>query len=173
MSRGWNSSQRLSDEKSSAAWSRSVASTGAILEPRVREALEALAQARWGDPDSGHWRVISNTQNANWVLARYLMSDSEGGYHYARVQVIATVNPAGELVTWQVNNGAEFLGLTDLTAYGLQRGVAYLLDHEYREWISSEPLFAEGAQVRISAAPDLWQRLRDRFRKQRSSDRDT
>jgi hypothetical protein len=44
-------------------------------------------------------------------------------------------------VTWQITNGTAFLGLTDLSAYGLQRGVLYLLDHEFQEWLTDEPLF--------------------------------
>jgi hypothetical protein len=152
-------------DESAEAWSRSVAGAGATLEPLARTALESLARTRWGDPDDGHWRVLSNTQEASWVLARYLGRDSEGSYHYARVQVVATVDPTGQLVTWQVNNGAEFLGLTDLTAYGLQRGVGYLLDHEYREWVCDEPLFQLEAPGPASAARDLWQRLQDLFRK--------
>ena len=155
-------------DESTAAWSRSVAGAGATLEPLVRTALESLARARWGDPYSGHWRVLSNVREASWVLAQYLSRDSEGNHHYARVQIVATVDPAGELVTWQVNNGAEFLGLTDLTAYGLQRGVAYLLDHEYREWVSDEPLFEE-AHGPASAARGLWRRLLDCFRRSRSA----
>jgi hypothetical protein len=105
--------------------------------------------------------VLSKTDEASWVLARFLSRDNQGNHHYARIQVVATIDPAGELVTWQVNNGAEFLGLTDLTAYGLQRGVAYLLDHEYREWITAEPLFAEDSP---GPTHGLWQKLLNRFR---------
>jgi hypothetical protein len=145
------------------AWSRSLASAGASLEPLVRGALESLAQARWGDPNNGHWRVISNTDHASWVLARLLARDKDDNYHYARIQVVATVDPAGQLVTWQVNNGAEFLGLTDLTAYGLQRGAVYLLDQEYREWVTDEPIFVENAPGVGSAARGFWRKLRASF----------
>ena len=125
--------QQWVTDSSAEAWLRSVADAGASLELLVREALESLARARWGDPEEGRWRVLSKTDEASWVLARHLSRDDEGNYHYARVQVVATIDLTGQLVTWQVNNGAEFLGLTDLSAYGLQRGVAYLLDHELRE----------------------------------------
>lgn len=141
-------------------WARTVARAGESLEPLVRPALESLAQARWGDPTAGHWRVLSTTDRATWELAQLVRIDSDGNYHYAHIQVMATVDPDGQLVTWQVNNGAEFLGLTDLTAYGLQRGVVYLLDQEYRERISAEPLFTEEAPRTASAARGLWQRLR-------------
>ena len=136
-----------------------LAQTGASLEPMVHGALESLGHARWGEPDAGHWRVLSTPDQATWVLARFIEIDDEGNYRYERIQVVATVDPNGELVTWQVTNGAKFLGLTDLSAYGLQRGVVYLLDQEPREWVSPEPLFAEKESPR-SGMQGLWHRLR-------------
>jgi hypothetical protein len=151
----------VSDSGRSDAWSRALAGAGASLEPLVRPALETLAQARWGDPRSGHWRVVSYPNEATWELAKFLSRDADGNHHYARIQVVATVDPAGQLVTWQVNNGAEFLGLTDLTAYGLQRGVGYLLDQEYREWVTGEPIFREESAGMASIVLRLWRRFAD------------
>ncbi|MFN0070611.1 MAG: hypothetical protein ACKVVP_03870 [Chloroflexota bacterium] len=140
------------------AWSETVARAGAALEPLVRGALESLGAARWSTEDSHHWRVISYIEQATWELVRFVQMDTEGRYHYERIQVVATVSPSGALVTWQINNGSEFLGITDLTAYGLQRGALYLLDHEHREWVTSEPHFVHSGERSIIQA--LWLRIR-------------
>jgi hypothetical protein len=140
-------------------WTRTLAQAGASLELMVHGALESLGRARWGEPDAGHWRVLSTPDQATWALARFIGIDDEENYRYERIQVVATVDPHGDLVTWQVSNGTEFLGLTDLSAYGLQRGVVYLLDQEAREWVSPEPLFVE-KESRRSGLLGLWHRLR-------------
>lgn len=139
-------------------WSEAVSRAGAELDPLVREALQSLGRARWRDGPSGNWRVLAEPERATWALARHLGVDASGHHRYERIQVVASVDPQGRLVTWQINNGAEFLGLTDLTPYGLQRGVTYLLNEEYREWVTDTPLFDVEPEVR--GVRRLWRRIR-------------
>lgn len=138
------------------SWQLTVAQAGTRLTPLVHQALQSVALSRWPEAPRAQWRILTNAEQASWELAYYLGIDEAGHHRYARIQVVATVDPHGELVTWQVNNGAEFLGLTDLTAYGLQRGVVYLLNEEYREWVTEEPLFPHAN----TSSESLWTRLK-------------
>jgi len=119
-----------------AEWRAARRAAAARYGPSIQAELLEAAQRAWGgqmltsvDPDLPAWRVH-----------HYLGSAGPRDHRYLEVSVTATIDPEGRLVAYQVDNGAEFLALHDLSDSGLRRGLRHVFALEAPERSYSEPL---------------------------------
>lgn len=93
-----------------------------------------------------------------------MISITDGSVTLHRFQVVATVSPSGEVVALQIDNGDEFLSLTDLTDYGLARGIRYLATQSPRRPREYQALAADLPWARpVGGAGGIMAKIRGIF----------
>jgi hypothetical protein len=148
---------RGADPSSVEAWQRLNASAAARPEDQVRPLLLEVARTAWGRGRGRRWELVSTPKAADWRLL-HLTQAAESAYRYEQLGVRATIDPRGDLVAFQVDNGEEFLALADVSQAGLRRGLLHLLGKGLPSVEATEPPF-EGA---AAGGPLGW--LLDLFR---------
>jgi hypothetical protein len=108
-------------------WQSEQRQAAARLDQPVSSLLAELAGAVGGVGRGQAWEIVAQPEQAAWRLYRLLADRSEGLYRYQELGVRATVAPDGAVVALQVDNGDEFLALTDTSEAGLRRGLLHLL----------------------------------------------
>lgn len=77
----------------------------------------------------------------SWRAVRYLGTSADEDHRYYELGVTAHLAPDGALVGFGVDNGADFIGLHDTSAYGLQRGLEYIRQQRPRIRSHPSPLY--------------------------------
>lgn len=111
-------------------------------DPLVTQALSAAARRSWGRGlFRPPWSIVRNVDEAVWRAYRYLGTASDEDHRYYELGVTAHLDPDGSLVGFGVDNGVEFLGLHDVTVYGLQRGLEYMRQQRPRVRTYASPAY--------------------------------
>jgi hypothetical protein len=139
------------DTGSAEAWRRLNASAAERLDDRVRPLLLELGRSAWGRGRGRRWELVTSPEAADWRLFR-LSDASESAFRFEQLGVRATIDPGGDLVAFQVDNGEEFLALADVSQSGLRRGLLHLLGKGLPPFESAERPFAASA----SSGPFRW-----------------
>jgi len=109
------------------AWLRVKRGAAAALDTLVEEELIFAAKRSWGRGlFRPPWRIVRRPDDVVWRAYRYLGTAADEDHRYYELGVTAHLDSEGRLVGFGVDNGAEFLGLHDTTAYGLRRGLEYM-----------------------------------------------
>lgn len=94
--------------------------------------LASAAQRSWNTgiriPWLSHdpWQIVRRPDDVMWRAYRYLGTAADEDHRYYELGVTGHLDPEGNLVGFGVDNGVDFMGLHDLSAYGLQRGLEYM-----------------------------------------------
>ena len=108
-------------------WARLKRKAGERLDPLLRRLLDEAAGQAWG---RGLFRrryaVVSDLDEAGWRAYRYLGSDGQAQHHYLEIGVVCHLDPNGTVIGFGIDNGADFIGLHDVSEYGLRRGLEYV-----------------------------------------------
>ena len=98
------------------------------VDATVERALREAANRAWGRGlFRPRWRLIKDPDEASWRAYRYLGSVGSDDHRYLELGVVCHLDPDGNLVGFGVDNGADFMGIHDVSEYGLRRGLEYIL----------------------------------------------
>ena len=121
------------------AWLRLKQDAAAKLDPLVRPILANAARRSWGGgglvrlpwrrPD---WQIVQLVDEVGWRAYRYLGTAEDEDHRYYELGVVAHLDQQGHLVGFGVDNGVDFIGLHDISDYGLQRGLEYIRQQRAR-----------------------------------------
>ena len=115
------------DPAAAARWSRLKRQAGDALDPIVRRLLEDAGRKSWGRGlFKRRFAIVGDLDEATWRAYRYLGSRGDGEHHYYELGVVCHLAPDGKVVGFGVDNGIDFIGLHDVSEYGLQRGLEYI-----------------------------------------------
>jgi hypothetical protein len=118
---------RAVDPAAAARWAALKRRAGEGLDPLVRRILDDAARKAWG---RGLFRrrygVVSQLDEATWRAYRYLGSAADDEHHYLELGIVAHLDPDGNVIGFGVDNGVDFIGLHDVSEYGLRRGLEYI-----------------------------------------------
>ncbi len=107
----------------------------------VQALREAAAQA-WGRrlfwPA---WRIVDSPDDAAWRAYRYLGSAGPADHQYLELGVVCHLDTAGNLVGFGVDNGVDFVGLHDISDYGLRRGLDFICQQRRQVRVYPEPRY--------------------------------
>jgi hypothetical protein len=108
-------------------WARLKRRAGEGLDPLMRRLLEEAARKAWGRGlFRRRYEVVSDLDQAAWRAYRYLGSPGQDEHHYLEIGVVSHLDPNGNVIGFGVDNGADFIGLHDVSEYGLRRGLEYI-----------------------------------------------
>ena len=134
----------MADDRA-ATWLRLKQDAAARLDAQIEHALQDAARRSWGRGLFGFfgptWQLLRRPDDVAWRAARYLGTVGDEDHRYYELGVTAHLGPGGELVGFGVDNGVDFIGLHDTTAYGLQRGLEYIRQQRPRVRSYASPLF--------------------------------
>jgi hypothetical protein len=115
------------DPAAAERWARLKRRAGEGLDALMRRRLDEAARKAWG---RGLFRrryvVVSDLDEAAWRAYRYLGSRGQDEHHYLELGVVCHLDPNGNVIGFGVDNGADFIGLHDVSEYGLRRGLEYI-----------------------------------------------
>jgi len=127
------------------AWLRLKRDAAAAFDQLVESELVGAARRSWGRGlFRPSWQIVRKPDDAAWRAFRYLGTASDDDHRYYELGVTAHLDPSGRLVGFGVDNGAEFMGLHDTTAYGLQRGLEYMRQQRPRVRSYESPQYDHG-----------------------------
>ena len=130
------------------AWLRLKREAAATLDVLVETELAAAAKRSWGRGlFRPPWRIVRLPDDAAWRVFRYLGTAADEDHRYYELGVTAHLDPDGRLVGFGVDNGGEFLGLHDTSAYGLQRGLEYMRQQRPRVRSYASPQYDHGIKA--------------------------
>jgi hypothetical protein len=90
------------------------------------------------------WQIVRYPDDVVWRAYRYLGTAEDEDHRYYELGVTAHLDPAGHLVGFGVDNGVDFMGLHDTSAYGLQRGLEYMRQQRPRVRSYTSPAYEHG-----------------------------
>ena len=127
------------------AWLRLKREAAARLDAHVEPELVSAARRSWGRGlFRPPWQIVRQPDDASWRAYRYLGTAADEDHRYYELGVTAHLDAEGHLVGFGVDNGADFLGLHDTSAYGLQRGLEYMRQQRPRVRSYDSPRYDHG-----------------------------
>ena len=115
------------DPAAAERWVRLKRRAGEGLDSLMRRTLDEAARKVWGRGlFRRRYEVVSNLDEAAWRADRYLGSRGQEEHHYLEIGVVCHLDPNGNVIGFGVDNGADFIGLHDVSEYGLRRGLEYI-----------------------------------------------
>src|SRR4051795_737117 len=109
------------------AWQRIKREAASRLDAVVEPELSSAARRSWGRGlFRAPWQIVRRPEDVVWRAFRYLGTAADEDHRYFELGVTAHLDPDGRLVGFGVDNGVDFMGLHDVSAYGLQRGLEYM-----------------------------------------------
>jgi hypothetical protein len=116
----------MGDERAE-QWLRLKQAAAERLRPLVEPALQEAARRAWGRGwFRSRWLMLRRPEDVSWRAVRYLGTATDEDHRYYELGVTAHLDPAGSLVGFGVDNGVDFIGLHDVSPYGLRRGLDYI-----------------------------------------------
>jgi hypothetical protein len=120
------SRRQMHDDRAD-AWLRTKREAAGRLDAHVETELIYAARRSWGRgllrPP---WQIVRRPDDVVWRVFRYLGTVADEDHRYLELGVTAHLDPEGRLVGFGVDNGVDFMGLHDTSAYGLRRGLEYM-----------------------------------------------
>ena len=115
------------DPAAAERWARLKRRAGEGLDSLMRRLLDEAARKAWGRGLlRRRYEVVSDLDEATWRAYRYLGSAGQDEHHYLEIGVVCHLDPNGNVIGFGVDNGASFIGLHDVSEYGLRRGLEYI-----------------------------------------------
>jgi len=112
------------------------------LNPLVEKALQEAARRSWGRSlFRPRWHLLRRPDDVSWRAVRYLGTAADEDHRYYELGVTGHLDPEGRLVGFGVDNGVDFIGLHDISPYGLQRGLEYIRQQRPRLRSYTSPLY--------------------------------
>ena len=137
----------------SAEWAAAKRRAAERIGPTAERVLGEAATRAWGRGWFRRpWEIVADLDEATWRAYRYLGSASEQDHRYLELGVVPHLDPAGDLIGFGVDNGADFMGLHDTSEYGLLRGLEYILKQHRR--VRSYPSPAYDHKIRPLSQDD-------------------
>jgi hypothetical protein len=135
-------------------WLRLKREAAAQLDALVEAELGAAAKRSWGRGlFRPRWQIVRRPEDVAWRAYHYLGTAADEDHRYDELGVTGHLDPEGRLVGFGVDNGVEFMGLHDTSAYGLQRGLEYMRQQRARVRSYASPQYDHGLKPFRSAAP--------------------
>lgn len=108
-------------------WLRLKREAAARLDSLVESELVTAARRSWGRGlFRPPWQIVRQPDEVVWRAFRYLGTAGDEDHRYYELGITGHLDPEGHLVGFGVDNGVDFMGLHDVSAYGLQRGLEYM-----------------------------------------------
>jgi len=127
------------------AWLQKKREAAARLDPVVEPVLAAAAKRSWGRGlFRAPWQIVRRPDEVVWRAFRYLGTAGEDDHRYFELGLTAHLDPEGRLVGFGVDNGVDFMGLHDVSEYGLQRGLEYMRQQRPRVRTYASPRYDHG-----------------------------
>lgn len=133
------------------AWLRLKRDASAQLDPLVRPILANAAKRSWGGGgrirlpwSKPPWQIVQAPDEVGWRAYRYLGSTEDEDHRYYELGIVAHLDQQGILVGFGVDNGVDFIGLHDISNYGLERGLEYIRQQRARVRSYTSPVFDHG-----------------------------
>lgn len=129
------------------AWLHLKRDASAKLDPLVQPILAQAARRSWdgGGPRlpwrRPPWRIVPSADDVSWRAYHYLGTAADEDHRYFELGVTAHLDQQGNLVGFGVDNGIDFIGLHDVSDYGLQRGLEYIRQQRARVRTYASPTF--------------------------------
>ena len=115
------------DPAAAERWARLKRRAGEGLDPLMRRLLDETARKAWGRGlFRRRYQVVSDPGEAAWRAYRYLGSRGQDEHHYLEIGIVCHLDPNGTVIGFGIDNGADFIGLHDVSEYGLRRGLEYI-----------------------------------------------
>jgi hypothetical protein len=109
------------------AWLKMKRDAATRLNGLVEPELVSAARRSWGRGlFRPPWQVIRRPDDVVWRAFHYLGTAADEDHRYFELGITAHLDPEGRLVGFGVDNGVDFMGLHDVSAYGLRRGLEYM-----------------------------------------------
>ena len=129
-------------------WLRKKREAAAALDALVEQELISAARRSWGRGlFRPPWQIVRRPDDVAWRAFRYLGTAADEDHRYVELGVTAHLDPEGRLVGFGVDNGVDFLGLHDTSAYGLRRGLEYLRQQRPRVRSYETPRYDHGLKA--------------------------
>ena len=123
-------------------WLRRKREAAVRLDALVEPALVKAARRSWGRGIlRPRWQIVCSPDDVVWRAFRYLGTFADEDHRYYELGVTGHLDPAGRLVGFGVDNGVDFLGLHDVSAYGLERGLEYMRQQRPRVRAYASPRY--------------------------------
>lgn len=123
-------------------WLRMKREASARLDQQVETALTQAARKSWGRgllrPP---WQIVRRPDDVAWRAYRYLGTAGDEDHRYYELGIIGHLDADGQLVGFGVDNGVDFMGLHDVSDYGLQRGLEYMRQQRPRVRTYASPQY--------------------------------
>jgi hypothetical protein len=124
------------------AWLRLKRAAAARLDSLVEPVLASAARRSWGRGFlRPRWQIVRRPDDVAWRAVRYLGTAGDEDHRYLELGVNGHLDPEGRLVGFGVDNGVDFMGLHDTSAYGLERGLDYMRQQRPRVRTHPSPLY--------------------------------
>ncbi len=121
------------------------------VDATVERALREAATQAWGRGFlRPPWRLAKDFDEATWRAYRYVGSAGPDDHRYLELGVVCHLDPDGNLIGFGVDNGADFIGLHDVSEYGLRRGLEYI--QRQRQHVQRRDAPAYGHDIRPLAS---------------------
>jgi hypothetical protein len=126
-------------------WLRMKQDAAGRLNELVESELTSAARRSWGRGlFRPPWRIVRRPDEVVWRAYHYLGTAADEDHRYFELGIIAHLDPDGRLVGFGVDNGIDFMGLHDVSAYGLQRGLEYMRKQRPRVRSYTSPQYDHG-----------------------------
>jgi hypothetical protein len=123
-------------------WLRLKHDAATQLDPLVEPVLAAAARRSWGRGlFRPPWRILRRPDEVAWRACYYLGTPADEDHRYFELGITAHLDPDGQLVGFGVDNGVDFMGLHDISRYGLERGLEYMRQQRPRVRTYESPLY--------------------------------
>jgi hypothetical protein len=131
------------------AWRRLKLDAAVQLDPLVRPILASAARRSWSEGlrlpwARPTWQIVQLPEEVGWRAYRYLGTAADEDHRYYELGVVAHLDQQGNLVGFGVDNGVDFIGLHDVSDYGLQRGLEYIRQQRARVRTYVSPTYDHG-----------------------------
>ena len=126
-------------------WLQMKRDAAARLNGHVEPELTQAARRSWGRGlFRPPWQIVRRPDDVVWRAYHYLGTAADEDHRYYELGIIAHLDPNGQLVGFGVDNGVDFMGLHDVSTYGLQRGLEYMRQQRPRVRSYTSPRYDHG-----------------------------
>jgi hypothetical protein len=140
-----DASRRHMVEDRAETWLRIKQGAARRLDDLVEPVLVSAARRSWGRGFlRPPWQVVRRPEDVVWRAFRYLGTAADEDHRYFELGVTGHLDSEGRLVGFGVDNGVDFMGLHDTSAYGLQRGLEYMRQQRSRVRSYASPQYEHG-----------------------------
>jgi hypothetical protein len=127
------------------SWLRIKQDAARQLDDLVEPVLVSAARRSWGRGlFRSPWQIVRRPEDVVWRAFRYLGTAADEDHRYFELGVTGHLDSEGRLVGFGVDNGVDFMGLHDTSAYGLQRGLEYMRQQRPRVRSYASPQYEHG-----------------------------